>query len=109
MLPDEMTYPVTPYTERKESKMSQPSLNLKPARAEKRVQKQLSIREEARAAILAEQFSYLLGHIGSCPEDCPDCARLARVETILLQPFDFRDLRPFGIPGSRNGEPDASG
>ena len=69
--------------------MSHPSLNSRLARAEQRHPKRLSIREEAREAILVEQLSYLLRHVGSCPEDCPDCTRLRRVEQILLQPFDF--------------------
>ena len=87
--------------------MSQPSLNSRPARAEDRGSTQPSIREEARAAILAEQFSYLLRHHRSCSEDCPDCARLRRVEQILLQPFDFGNLRPAGTFGTRTTDPDA--
>ena len=87
--------------------MSQPSLNSRLARGEDRGSKQQSIREEARAAILAEQFSYLLRHQGSCSEDCPDCARLRRVEQILLQPFDFGSLRPGRPAGARNAEPDS--
>ena len=46
-----------------------------------------NIREEARAAILSEQLSYLLDHNGKCPAGCPDCARMHRVEEALLQPF----------------------
>jgi hypothetical protein len=69
--------------------MSYPSSNSGAARAEARRPKRLTVREEAKAAILAEQLSYLLHHVGSCPEHCPDCTRLSRVEQVLLEPFDF--------------------
>lgn len=48
------------------------------------------IREEARAAILSEQLLYLLDHTGKCPAGCPDCARMKRVEEVLLQPFNVK-------------------
>lgn len=49
--------------------------------------KRPTISELGRAAILAEQLSYLLSHAGSCPDGCPACIRLRSVEQILLQPF----------------------
>lgn len=46
-----------------------------------------SMREEARDAILQEQVSYLIDHGCDCPADCPACARLLRVQEVLLEPF----------------------
>ena len=61
-----------------------------------------NIREEARAAILAEQLSYLLDHNGQCPAGCPDCARMKRVEEALLQPFRVKVYAPLaGSPDVR--------
>ena len=77
--------------------MSYPLLNSGAAPAETRHPKPANIREEAKGAILAEQLSYLLNHAGSCPERCPDCARLRSVEEILLRPFRvkvYSDLKP---------------
>jgi hypothetical protein len=56
-----------------------------PTRA--RSPKLTQLHEESRAAILVEQLSYLLDHEGSCPKECPDCARLRKVEEMLLRPF----------------------
>jgi len=61
--------------------------NSKAAPAEPTRPKGLEIGEVGIGAILAEQLSYLLGHAGSCPDDCPDCTRLRSVEQILLEPF----------------------
>lgn len=52
-------------------------------------------REEVLHAILQEQMSYLLDHAGACPDDCPDCARLRRIEEVLLEPFQVE----FYFPG----------
>ena len=52
--------------------------------------KPANIREEARAAILGEQLSYLLRHTGACGHDCADCARLRKVEEALLEPFGVK-------------------
>ena len=39
-------------------------------------------------AVMWEQMEYLLSHTRSgCPVECPDCSRLAKVKTHLLQPF----------------------
>ncbi len=67
--------------------MSHPSSNLGTSRAEAPRLKPQHLRKAAKNEILAEQLSYLLAHAGSCPEDCPDCARLRMVEAVLLQPF----------------------
>jgi len=61
--------------------------NSKATPAEAARPKRPTIGELAMGAILAEQLSYLLGHVGSCPDDCPDCIRLGSVKHILLQPF----------------------
>lgn len=53
-----------------------------------------TIREEARDAILREQLVYLLDHAGACPENCPACGRLRRVEQILLEPFQVEFYLP---------------
>jgi hypothetical protein len=57
---------------------------------EARPLKVANIREEARAAILVEQLSYLIEHAGSCTPECADCARMRRVEEALLEPFGVR-------------------
>ena len=56
--------------------------------------KRFSIRQEARAAILAEQLAYLLDHGDFCPKGCPDCERLRTVEEALLVPFRERTCPP---------------
>jgi len=67
--------------------MSHPSSNLGTSRAEAPRLKPQRLGKAVKDEILAEQLSYLLAHAGSCPEDCPDCARLRMVEAVLLQPF----------------------
>jgi len=77
--------------------MGYPLSNSKTTPAEAARPKRSTISELAMGAILAEQLSYLLGHVGSCPDDCPDCIRLRSVKQILLQPFTVGGL---GAPGS---------
>jgi len=69
--------------------MGHPLSNSKTILAETARRKRLKISEVAMGPILAEQLSYLVGHVGSCPDDddCPDCTRLRSVAQILLQPF----------------------
>lgn len=52
-----------------------------------------STREEVRNAILLEQMSYLMDHDCASPADCPDCARLLRVQEVLLEPFQVEFYR----------------
>ena len=52
------------------------------------------------AEVLFDQLAFLLEHAGpSCPLSCPDCARLAKVQSLLLAPFQppIKSLAP---PGS---------
>lgn len=45
--------------------------------------------------VLVEQFGYLLCHVGNCGiPDCPDCARFALAESLLLEPFEHQDSPP---------------
>lgn len=67
--------------------MSYPLSNSKTTPVEAERRRLLKISEVAMGPILAEQLSYLVGHVGSCPDLCPDCARLRSVAQILLQPF----------------------
>jgi hypothetical protein len=76
--------------------MSYPLSNSKTTSVEAERRRLLKISEVAMAPILAEQLSYLVGHVGSCPDHCPDCARLRSVAQILLQPFTVEGL---GAPG----------
>ena len=83
--------------ERKGIEMGYPLSNSKTTPTEAAHPKRLKTSEVAKGAILAEQLSYLFGHVGSCPDDCPDCTRLRSVERILLQPFTVGGL---GAPGA---------
>lgn len=74
--------------------MTHPSSNSKAANQEARGPRLLTVREEARHAILVEQLSYLLDHAGTCSEGCPDCARLRSIEQMLLQPFHVEVYEP---------------
>ena len=67
--------------------MSQLGSKFASAPAAARPPRMVHIREEARAAILGEQLAYLLDHADGCGEDCPECARLRKVEAILMRPF----------------------
>jgi len=67
--------------------MNHASSNSEPKAAPAGRPKLLTIREEARNAVLLEQLSFLLEHGRSCPDGCSECARLRNVEDILLQPF----------------------
>jgi hypothetical protein len=41
--------------------------------------------------VMFEQLEYLIAHQSpSCPPGCPECARLAQVESCLLLPFGRR-------------------
>ena len=64
------------------------------ARSEARSPKAAQTHEDGRAAILSEQLEYLLMHTGSCSKGCPDCARMRRVEDVLLQPFRVEVYSP---------------
>ena len=67
--------------------MSYQSSNPGAAQAISRAPGGFTIRQETRAAILAEQLAYLLDHADFCPEECPQCERLRAVEEALLLPF----------------------
>jgi hypothetical protein len=84
--------------------MGYPLSNSKTTPAEAGRTKRLEIREVAMGAILAEQLSYLLDHVGSCLDDCPDCTRLRSVEQILLQPFTVGSLGEGMARPSVNGQ-----
>jgi hypothetical protein len=84
--------------------LDHPLVNSKTTPAEAARTKPLTIGEMAMGAILAEQLSYLVGHGGPCPDDCPDCIRLRSVSQILLQPFAAGGL---GAPGGYDGRGDA--
>jgi hypothetical protein len=55
--------------------------------------------------ILKEQFEYLLHHNRGCKSDCSDCARLRRIEAILIEPFCITNTRSTGRPDSGHAAP----
>jgi hypothetical protein len=55
------------------------------------------IASAAVADVMFDQLQYLSAHrVSGCPRGCADCARLAQVKTLLLQPFlsDIRQRTP---------------
>ena len=43
-----------------------------------------------QAEVMFDQLAFLLEHVSpSCPLGCPHCARLAKVQSLLLAPFQL--------------------
>jgi hypothetical protein len=52
-----------------------------------------------QAEVLFDQLAFLLDHAGpSCPRQCPHCARLAKVQSLLLAPFQA-PIKALAPPG----------
>ena len=53
-----------------------------------------------QAEVLFDQLAFLIEHASpNCPRECPHCARLAKVTSLLLAPFQS-PIQALAPPGS---------